>query len=216
MSGGDYHATRLAQDPRREAVWQSLWRFYFSRLIGSSDCVLDVGAGWGSFINQVQAAKRIALDTWEGLPHHVDAGVRAVVAPLTEIDFLEDRSVDFAFASNVFEHTTQEDLAIFLRKLRTKLTPTGTINILQPNYRYCYREYFDDYTHRCVYSHVSLSDFLNAHGYDVVECHPRFLPLTVKSRLPTWPFLVWLYLRSPLKPFGRQMLLRARPRPLDP
>ena len=29
-------------------------------------------------------------------------------------------------------------------------------------------------------------DFLAANGFEPIEVRPRFLPLTVKSRLPTW------------------------------
>jgi hypothetical protein len=82
----------------------------------------------------------------------------------------------------------------------------------QTNYYYAYREYFDDYTHRSVYTHTSICDFLEAHNYAVIECRPRFLPLTVKSRLPIAPFLIRLYLASPWKAMGKQMLIRARPR----
>jgi len=83
---------------------------------------------------------------------------------------------------------------------------------LQPNYRYCAAEYFDDYTHVTIWSHVSLADFLEANGFEVIEVRPRFLPLTVKSRLPVWPLLIGAYLASPVKPLGKQMLLVARPR----
>ena len=41
---------------------------------------------------------------------------------------------------------------------------------------------------------------------------PRFLPLTVKSRLPVSPLLIRAYLASPFKPWGKQMLVRAKPR----
>lgn len=216
MSTGGYHVTRFAKEPRRDGVWRALWRHHFSRVVSPSDCVLDVGAGWGSFINQVVARRRIALDAWEGLPAQVAPGVEAVVAPLTKLDFLEEGSVDFAFASNVFEHVSQADFAAFLGQLRRKLSATGTLNIVQPNYRYCYREYFDDFTHTTVYSHVTLCDFLEAQGWEILECQPRFLPLTVKSRLPAWSFLIWLYLHSPLKPLGKQMLVRARPGRIAP
>ena len=108
--------------------------------------------------------------------------------------------MDFAFASNLFEHVSQEQFAEVLARLGTALSARGTLNILQPNYRYAFREYFDDYTHRTVYSHVSLCDFLEAHAFEVIECQPRFLPLTVKSRLPVSPTLIRLYLASPLKP----------------
>jgi hypothetical protein len=92
------------------------------------------------------------------------------------------------------------------------LTDRGSLAIVQPNYRYAYREYFDDYTHVAIYSHISLADFLTAHGWEVIEVRSKFLPLTIKSRLPVWPPLIALYLKLPIKPLGKQMLVRARPR----
>ena len=83
--------------------------------------------------------------------------------------------------------------------------------MLQPNYRYCYAEYFDDYTRVTPWSHSSIADFLRANGYEVMETRPRFLPLTVKSRLPVWGPLIGAYLLSPVKPMGKQMLISARP-----
>jgi hypothetical protein len=63
-----------------------------------------------------------------------------------------------------------------------------------------------------VYSHVSLSDFLSANGYEVLQVEPRFMPLSVKGRLPIRPFLIRAWLASPIKPIGKQMLIRARAR----
>jgi SAM-dependent methyltransferase len=205
-----YHDSRLSHDPKRGIVWKSLWRFHFSKLIRPADCVLDLGCGYGDFINNVTARRRIGLDTWEGIAAHLEPGVEAIVSNVTDLERIEDGSVDFAFASNLFEHISQTDFAEVLAALARKLSPGGTINILQPNYAYAYREYFDDYTHVAVYSHVSLADFLAANGYEVIEVQPRFLPLTVKSRLPVSPALIGLYLKSPVKPMGKQMLIRAR------
>jgi SAM-dependent methyltransferase len=193
-------------------LWQSLWRFYFSRLIRPDDCVLDLGCGYGSFINAVRAKRRIAIDTWLEFPPLLNPGIEAVVGRVTDLGFLAAGTIDFAFASNLFEHLTQADFRMVLEGLRDKLSPRGTLTILQPNYRYAYREYFDDYTHTTVYSHVSLCDFLTANGYEVIEARPRFLPLTVKSRLPVSPLLIRVYLASPFKPWGKQMLVRAKPR----
>jgi SAM-dependent methyltransferase len=212
MTGGGYHETRFAPDPRRGTLWGSLWRYYFSKQIEPGHCVLDLGCGYGEFINAVVARRRIAVDAWPGFTRHVAPGVEAVVGSVTDLGFLADASVDFAFASNVFEHLTHDELRTVLDQLRSKLAPGGTLNILQPNYRYAYREYFDDYTHVSVYSHVGLSDFLDANRYEVLEVQPRFLPLTIKSRLPVHPLMIRLYLASPFKPLGKQMLVRARPR----
>ncbi len=100
---------------------------------------------------------------------------------------------------------------MLLRQLRQKLKPGGTLNLLQPNYRFAYREYFDDYTHVTVYSDRSLCDFLAANGFEVLACRPRFLPLTVKSRLPVSALLIRLYILSPWKILGKQMLVRCTP-----
>ncbi len=212
MTGaGAYHDTRLQHDPRREIVWQALWRYYFRRIVPADGCVLDIGCGYGDFINQVTARQRIALDARPGFPQYLDAGVEALVGDVTELARLADHAVDFAFASNLFEHLSQASFAAVLDILRAKLSPRGTLTILQPNYRYAYREYFDDYTHVTVYSHVSMTDFLAANGYEVIEVLPRFLPLTVKSRLPVSPWLIRAWLAAPIKPMGKQMLIRARP-----
>jgi len=208
---GAYHETRLADDQRRDVLWQTLWDAYFKQRIAPEACVLDIGAGYGQFINNVTARRRIALDLWPGMVEHLDRDVEPLVGDLAELETLDDKSVDYAFASNIFEHVTQEKFGDVLKALKNKLTVNGVLTILQPNYAYAYREYFDDYTHISVWSHISLGDFLSANGFEVVDKQPRFLPLTIKSRLPVSPFLIRAYLQSPLKPMGKQMLFVAKP-----
>lgn len=212
MSVVGYHDSRLVQDGKRDVVWKALWRYFFAKRIAPEDCVLDLGCGYGEFINNVTARRRIGVDLWESMPSHVAAGVETIVGPASDLSAIDDALVDYAFSSNLFEHLTKDELAETLRQLKDKLSPRGTLTTLQPNYRYCANEYFDDYTHVTIWSHISLADFLDANGYDVIEVHPRFLPLTVKSRLPVWPPLIGAYLASPIKPLGKQMLLVARPR----
>ena len=204
-----YHAIRLPYDSRRETLWKTLCRCYFQPLIAPDACVLELGAGYGHFINNIRCARRIAVDRWDGLKEHLDPGVAATIGSVTDLSSVEDGSVDFVFASNLFEHLRQDEFAAVLQQVRKKLKPGGTINILQPNYRFAYREYFDDYTHIAVYSDRSLSDFLTVYGFRVIDCRPRFLPLTVKSALPVWPILLRLYLALPFKPMCKQMLIRA-------
>lgn len=210
MNSG-YHDSRLVLDARRDTVWQALWLYYFRKIVPADGCVLDLGCGYGEFINNVTARRRIGLDVWEGIRAHLAPGVEPVVSSVTDMSAIEDNSVDFAFASNLFEHIPQEALVAVLAQLRAKLTERGTLTMLQPNYRYAFREYFDDYTHVAIYSHISLADFLVANGWEVIEVKPRFLPLTVKSRLPVSQWLIRLYLALPFKPMGKQMLLTARP-----
>lgn len=212
MNRADYHGSRLTEDRRREVLWRCLWRYRFSAMVGPEDCVLDLGAGYGDFINAAVARRRIAVDAWDGFPAHLAPGVEHRVGSVTDLDFIAGGAVDFAFASNVFEHLTRDEFAIVLAALRRILSARGTLTIVQPNYRYAYREYFDDFDHKAIYSHISLPDYLVANGYEVFLVEPRFMPLTVKSRLPVSPLLIRAWLASPLKPGGKQMLVRARPR----
>jgi len=205
-----YHESRFTFDSRRELLWRTLCRSYFQQLIPRQGCVLELGAGYGHFINNVEAARRIAIDIWPGMAEFIKPPVETRIGNVTDLMWLPDRSVDFAFASNLFEHLERDELLSVLAQLRRKLTATGTLNIVQPNYRYAYKEYFDDFTHVAVYSAVSLCDLLAANGFEVVDCQPRFLPLTIKSRMPVYPPLIRLYLTLPIKPLGKQMLIRSK------
>ena len=211
MTPDGYHETRLPHDPKREVVWRALWRYRFNAMVAPTDCVLDLGSGYGSFINAVQARRRIAVDAWEGFPAYLEPGVEAKVGSVSDLGFLEDSSVDFAFASNLFEHLTRDDLQAVLDGLRPKLTAKGTLTLVQPNYRYAYREYFDDFDHKTIWSHVSMADYLASQGWDIMLVEPRFMPLTVKGRLPVNERLVQAWLASPWKPIGKQMLIQAKP-----
>ena len=206
-----YHDTRFAPDLRRDVLWKALVSTYFQRLIPETGCTLELGAGYAHFINHVRSGRKIAVDIWEGLRDHAAPDVEILIRSACDLSGIEPASVDFAFASNLTEHLTREEFAALLRQLHEKLKPGGTLNLLQPNYRFAYREYFDDYTHVAVYSDRSLCDFVAANGFRVLECRPRFLPLTVKSRLPVSALLIRLYLLSPWKILGKQMLVRCTP-----
>lgn len=206
-----YHDTRFTFDKRRELVWQILCESYFNNLMGPDSHVLELGTGYGHFINNVRCQKKTAVDQWDGMLEYLRPGVAGRVGSVTNLGFLADHSVDVAFASNLFEHLTQADFAETLTELRRVLKSGGSLIILQPNYRLAYREYFDDYTHCSVFSDVSLCDFLETNGFMIVQSVPRFLPFSIKaSKGPVRPWLIKLYLASPWKPLAKQMLIRAR------
>ena len=211
VSEKSYHDTRFPFDQRREIVWRTLCRSFFDKLVDPEAHVLELGAGYGHFINNIRCGSKTAVDQWPGLLEHLKADVAGYLGNVTDLAFVEDHSVDFVFASNLFEHLTQQDFATCLSQVRKKLRPGGSLNILQPNYRLSFKEYFDDYTHVSVYSDLSLSDFLSANGFEVLESIPGFLPFSIKSSTgPVRPWLIKLYLASPWKPLAKQMFLRAK------
>ena len=203
-----YLLSRYSPDPHRRQVWEVLAE-YLQRFVSPQSAVLDLGAGYCDFINQIRARERHAYDCSEEMRRFAAPGVQVhVAAALSEVG-LREASLDFVFASNFFEHLDSEAAARTLRECRRLLRPQGQLLILQPNFRYSYKVYFDDYTHRAVYTHESLKDFLLVHGFKVLWMKKRFLPFTFKSGLPTWPFLTRLYLWCPYKPWAGQMLLLA-------
>ncbi|MGG6461974.1 class I SAM-dependent methyltransferase [Solilutibacter silvestris] len=208
----NYHSTRLVSDRRRDVLWEVLSR-HFQRYIPANATVLDFGAGYCGFINGIKAPNRYAFDQWEGIKEHVVPGVTPIFGPFSALtESVPPGSLDVIFCSNVFEHFASQELEHVLADLRALLKVGGRLLLLQPNYYYAYRNYFDDYTHKSVWTHVSLPDFLGVNGFETEVVKKAFLPLTVKSRLPVNPLLIEAYLISPIKPMAGQMFIVARKR----
>ena len=206
-----YFQTRFTPVAGREGVWNAICR-YLERFMPARDAVLDLGAGYCSFINQVRATEKHAVDVFPGFVRYAGAGVKTHVGNASNLSSLATGHFDVVFTSNMLEHLDRDEVHATLAEVRRVLKPGGRLVIIQPNFRYCAREYFDDYTHKFVFSHVSLADLLGAEGFHVQTVIPRFLPLTMKSRFPQWRWAVALYLRLPVRPLAKQMLLvAARP-----
>jgi hypothetical protein len=85
--------------------------------------------------------------------------------------------------------------------------------VLQPNIRYCARDYWMFFDHITALDQHSLAEALGICGFSVAHQVVRFLPFTTKGRLPAAPALVRLYLKVPLawRLLGQQTFVVARP-----
>ncbi|MGZ6966315.1 MAG: methyltransferase domain-containing protein [Acidimicrobiia bacterium] len=203
-----YLETRYTPDPHRRATWAHIVH-HLERWIPPTSRVLELGAGYCDFSNNLTAQRRVAMDTAPNVKGHVDPGVEPEVGDCTDLGRFDDESFDVVFASNLLEHLTREQSTQLLHETRRVLAPGGRLILLQPNFRLRPGEYFDDYTHVQIFTDRSLPDFLIAEGYTVREVVARFLPLTMKSRFSGLTFLVPWYLKSPVKPMAGQMLVVA-------
>jgi len=59
----------------RDRVWKVLCREFFQRYVPEGARILDVGAGWGEFINNIVAAQRIAMDLNPAVAERLEPGV---------------------------------------------------------------------------------------------------------------------------------------------
>jgi SAM-dependent methyltransferase len=197
----------------RRITWQVLCEDWFPRYVRTTDVVLELGAGGCEFINNVRAARRIAVD--------LNPDVRAKAAP--EVEFHEvsasamtdiaDDSVDVVFSSNFFEHLGTADVLIsVLRESRRVLRPGGRLITLMPNLAVLGGRYYDFLDHTLPLTDKSLVEALAMADFDVDEVIPRFLPFTANDlRRPVKAEMVRAYLktRPAWRILGKQMFVVA-------
>lgn len=205
-----YHEAHLSADPARTVVWQAIAR-YLAEWIPPDGAVLEIGAGYCDWINSVHARRRVAVDIWPDLSKFAAAGVEPFVLDLaTDLGTLPAHAFDTVLASNILEHFVPDVVPAVVDGVARLLRPGGRLLIVQPNFRHAWRSYFDDYTHRSIFTDVSLPALLRAHDFIVDRVEPRFLPYSMRgTRLPITRGLVTAYLRSPFKPMAGQMLVIA-------
>ncbi|WP_169237892.1 class I SAM-dependent methyltransferase [Candidatus Roseilinea sp. NK_OTU-006] len=206
-----YHAAHLTAHPARAGVWKVISAFV-SPYIPADGHVLELGAGYCYWINYTRAARKVAIDLWERTPEFAAPDVEVLLHDLsTGLACLGDQRFDAILASNVLEHLEPKDVMPLVAEIHRHLRPRGRLIVIQPNFYHAYRHYFDDYTHRSIFSHVSLANLLRAQGFHIEKVMPRFLPYSMRGlsvAVPAW--LIRLYLASPFKPFAGQMLIVAQ------
>jgi SAM-dependent methyltransferase len=199
---------------RRSAVWRVLCQSWFARYIPEGASVLEVAAGYCEFINNTSAEQRVAVDLNRETRLYAspDVTVHEIAAErLCEV--VPRDHFDAAFMSNFLEHCrTREQVLDVLRAVWTALKPGGRVLILGPNFRFCPRDYYDYFDHHLPLTEKSVAEALELAGFKVESAQPRTLPFTFRSRLPSWPWLVWLYLQLPWiwRFFGAQFFVVGR------
>lgn len=210
MEINNYDKVRFIWDKNRKKVWIEIAR-YLQRYIKRDSSILDLGSGYCDFINFIKAGKKYALDKCIDPNKFSSEEVIKIFGDFSLIKSkIKDNSLDVVFASNFFEHLKEEELDKCICLIKNKLKNGGLLMIIQPNYKLCYKNYFDDYTHTKAWTHISLCDYLKKNNFLIRFIKPRFLPFSMKSKLPKTRLLIRLYLKSPIKPFASQMLIIAK------
>ncbi len=205
-----------ADRARKVRIWAALWDHVFSRWVRPDDTVLDLGAGYCEFINSAAARRRIAVDLNPDTARLAAPGVEVHTASAADLAFLQDGEVDVVFTSNFLEHMPSKDVVTrVVNGAHRVLKPGGLLIVMGPNIRFLADVYWDYYDHHVPLSDRSICELLAMCGFEIRRVEPRFLPYTVKSRLPQWEWIVRAYLA--LRPFssrlfGRQFLVTASKR----
>ena len=203
-----YFTTRYSTDPDRKKVWKAICE-YLQAFIPANSVVLEVGAGYCDFINQINASCKYALDVNADVAQYCAPGVKFLLGDVGSSIDLPPQSVDVVMASNLLEHLSDQQCDGLFDRFDDVLREKGRLVLIQPNYYYCYRQYWDDFTHIRAFSHVSLTDFLRFRGYTIIRAEKKFLPFSFKSVLPKSYWMTKLYLSSFWRPLAKQMLIVA-------
>lgn len=196
----------------RDRVWQVLIRDYFQSLVRTNETVLDLGAGYGEFINNVACAKKYAMDLNPDTKMRVSAEVEVLLQDCSQSWPLSDNSLDVIFTSNFLEHLPDKKaLAATLKEAVRCLKPGGRLVALGPNIKYVPGAYWDFIDHHLPLTELSLAEALTQEGLSIKECIGKFLPFTMASG-PQYPtvFVSW-YLKTPFvwRILGKQFLVIA-------
>jgi SAM-dependent methyltransferase len=197
----------------RTKIWQILTSRFFSRWVKPSDTVLDLGSGYGEFINNVQAAKKYAMDLNPEARLRITPAIEFLEQDCSRPWALPDNALDVVFTSNFFEHLPDKrSLQLTVVEAYRCLKPGGRLIALGPNVKFLSGQYWDFFDHHVPLTDLSLAELLRMSGYKIEWVTARFLPYTMSQGFqpPTW--MLSAYLKTPVlwRLFGRQFLVVAR------
>jgi SAM-dependent methyltransferase len=208
-----YQRRFAGSEDYRCAVWRVLTANVFSKWIAPDSSVLDLGAGYCEFINQIPARRKYAMDLNPATRSHANSDVSVLLQDCSAEWQLPDSTLDTVFTSNFFEHLP--DKAALERTVQNAfrcLKRGGRLIALGPNIRYTGSAYWDFYDHYIALTELSLVELLTKCGFEIECARDRFLPYTMAKgrRYPIWVLKAYLYLTPLWKLFGKQFLVVAR------
>jgi SAM-dependent methyltransferase len=196
----------------RQAVWRVLIEEAFGRYIKPGDTVLDLGCGYGEFINQITCKAKYAMDLNPEAPKRVAAGVQCLLQDCSTKWPFQDNALKLVFTSNFFEHLPDKDaLGRTLDEAYRCLAPGGHLIAMGPNIKYLNGAYWDFWDHHLALTEDSLREALANRNFKVEKCIGKFMPYRMDNTRRHPLLFVRLYLRMPLawNLFGKQFLVIA-------
>jgi SAM-dependent methyltransferase len=198
----------------RRSVWWILVRDFFQKMVPEHASVLDLGCGYGEFINQVTAAKKIGMDLNPDSQNFLNPNVELIAQDCSMKWPIADSSLDVVFTSNFFEHLPDKaSLGGTLDEIRRCLRPgAGRLIAMGPNIKRTGGAYWDFWDHYLPLTELSLKEALENRGFQMEKCLPSFLPYTMVGKRPAPLLMIRAYLRLPIvwRFLGHQFLVVAK------
>jgi SAM-dependent methyltransferase len=196
----------------RNRLWQTLTASYFQQFVAPDATVLDLGCGYGEFINHVRCGRKFGMDLNPESRQRLAPEVTLLGQDCSQRWELPDASLEVVFTSNFFEHLPDKAaLRETIAQAARCLKPGGKIVALGPNIKFVPGAYWDFWDHFLCLTDKSLGEALENNGFRVTRSLARFLPYSTVNA-PEFPVAaIRLYLASPWawRIFGKQFLVVA-------
>ena len=206
------YSNRFDSEAYRNRVWKTLIQYWFHRHIPANSVILDVGCGYGQFINNVVCARKYAMDLNPDSKGKLNPEVTFLEQDCATTWGLPDNSLDVVFSSNFFEHlVSKAELAEVVREAFRCLRNRGRIIAMGPNIRFVGGAYWDFFDNHLPLTELSLKECLETVGFRSEYVLDRFLPYTMVNA-PRYPIsFLRFYLRMSFawRWFGQQFVVIA-------
>jgi SAM-dependent methyltransferase len=196
----------------RKRVWHVLIDAFFQRYIPRDATVLDLGCGYGEFINQVHAGRKYAMDLNPDAPRYLSPDVQFLRQDCSQPWPVEEASLDVIFTSNFFEHLPDKAaLGRTLDQAHRALRQGGRLVAMGPNIKLVPGSYWDFWDHYLPLTESSLGEALENRGFCIKRQDAAFLPYTMAGKAQAPTLFLRIYLAAPwIWPFlGRQFFVLA-------
>lgn len=159
-----YFNTKLEDDKRLFNTINRFLRFHNFNKMRDNDNLLDLGSGKGTFIKicRKNGLKALGLDTAkDNINFEKD-----------KLPF-EDNSFNFISMIAVIEHLKNKE--IIMNEIKRVSKKDASLIITTPNFKYCYKTFYNDPTHVSPFTEISLKKFLINYGMREVNIGPHLV-----------------------------------------
>ena len=194
----------------RKRVWRVLVDSFFQQYIPRDATVLDLGCGYGEFINQIHAGRKYAMDLNPDAPRYLSPDVQFIRQDCSQPWPVGEASLDVIFTSNFFEHLPDKAaLGRTLDQAHRALRQGGRLVAMGPNIKLVPGSYWDFWDHYIPLTESSLGEALENRNFHIERKESAFLPYTMAGKKPVPLPLISLYLAMPWlwQYLGKQFLL---------
>jgi SAM-dependent methyltransferase len=124
----DLYRIRFEADllPRKREIWRVICADFLQRYVRPTDTVVDIACGYGEFLNNIRAARKIAVDLNPDAKTFLEPSTEFHLCEATRLGEIVDGQADVVFTSNFLEHLPdKKTLDVFLDQVMKALRILG-------------------------------------------------------------------------------------------